>query len=39
MEVCMHDRFYPTIKVATLQLPPQAKIPVVTYISTMQMEV
>ena len=31
--------FYPTIKVATLQLPPQAKTPVVTYISTMQMKV
>ena len=39
VEVCMHDRFYPTMKVATLQLPPQAKTLVVTYISTMQVEV
>ena len=37
-EVCVHDRFYPTILVATLQLPPQAKTPVITYICTMQME-
>ena len=35
----MPHRFYPNVKVATLQLPPQAKTLVVTYISTMQVEV